>query len=57
MLAGTEQETGIFTLKMEGKADKLVMMTIAERSCCYLLYGLCITHPSVPRLGLTNFPL
>jgi hypothetical protein len=21
------------------------------------LYGLCITHPSVPRLGLTNFPL
>ncbi len=40
---------------MEGKADKLVMMTIAERSSSYLFYGLYITHPTVPRLGLTNF--
>jgi hypothetical protein len=56
-LLGSRRKQGILSWKMEGKADKLLMTTIAERSSSYLFYGLYITHPSVPRLGLTNFLL
>jgi hypothetical protein len=56
-LLGSSRKQGILSWKMEGKADKLLMTTIAERSSSYLFYGLYITYPSVPRLGLTNFLL